>query len=59
MNIPEILNSKYLKLCKYYKGEKNNPYKESEKYLYYVACTRAQHNLVVYNEPKALKKGMN
>ncbi len=29
MNIPEILNSKYLKLCKYYKGEKNNPYKPS------------------------------
>ncbi len=34
----------------------NNPYQEEDKYLYYVACTRAQHNLVVYNEPKALKK---
>lgn len=37
----------------------NDPYREEDKYLYYVACTRAQHNLVVYNEPKALKKGMN
>jgi DNA helicase II / ATP-dependent DNA helicase PcrA len=25
------------------------PYTESEKYLYYVVCTRAQHRLVVYN----------
>ena len=34
----------------------DNPYGEDDKYLYYVTCTRAQHNLVVYNEPKALKK---
>ena len=25
-------------------------YKESEKYLYYVAITRAQHKLIVYNQ---------
>ena len=29
---------------------KDNKYKESEKYLYYVAVTRAQHNLIVYNQ---------
>lgn len=27
----------------------NNKYKENEKYLYYVACTRAQHELIIYN----------
>ena len=30
--------------------EKDNRYKESEKYLYYVACTRAQHQLIIYNQ---------
>lgn len=30
--------------------EKDNKYKESEKYLYYVACTRAQHQLIIYNQ---------
>ena len=34
----------------------DNPYLEEDKYLYYVACTRAQHDLVVYNEPKILNK---
>lgn len=29
---------------------KDNKYKENEKYLYYVAVTRAQHNLIVYNQ---------
>ena len=29
---------------------KDNKYKDSEKYLYYVAVTRAQHNLIVYNQ---------
>lgn len=29
---------------------KDNQYKESEKYLYYVAITRAQHNLIIYNQ---------
>ncbi len=33
-----------------------NEYEEEDKYLYYVACTRAQHDLVVYNEPKMKKK---
>lgn len=28
----------------------NNPYTEKEKYLYYVACTRAQHRLIIYNQ---------
>jgi DNA helicase-2/ATP-dependent DNA helicase PcrA len=30
--------------------EKDNPYTEEEKYLFYVACTRAQHQLIVYNQ---------
>lgn len=34
----------------------DNPYVEEDKYLYYVACTRAQHNLTIYNEPKTFKK---
>ncbi len=29
---------------------KNNKYKPEEKYLYYVACTRAQHQLIIYNQ---------
>lgn len=29
--------------------DKNNKYLDSEKYLYYVACTRCQHELIVYN----------
>ena len=37
-------------------NNQDNPYKEDDKYLYYVACTRAQHELVVYNEPKDIKK---
>ncbi len=32
--------------------ESHNYYKEEEKKLYYVACTRAQHQLIVYNQPK-------
>ena len=27
----------------------NNKFKSEEKYLYYVACTRAQHELLIYN----------
>ena len=30
--------------------DKDNKYKDSEKYLYYVACTRAQHQLIIYNQ---------
>ena len=30
-------------------NDENNKYKENEKYLFYVSCTRAQHNLIVYN----------
>ncbi len=29
--------------------DEDNKYTENEKYLFYVACTRAQHNLIVYN----------
>lgn len=29
--------------------DRDNKYKENEKYLFYVACTRAQHNLIIYN----------
>jgi len=28
----------------------NNKYNENEKNLYYVACTRAQHELIIYNQ---------
>ena len=27
----------------------DNGYMEKDKYLYYVTCTRAQHNLIIYN----------
>ena len=30
--------------------DKDNAYTKDEKYLYYVACTRAQHQLVIYNQ---------
>ena len=29
-----------------------NKYQEKDKYLFYVACTRAQHNLIIYNNSK-------
>lgn len=29
---------------------KDNKYTQDEKYLYYVACTRSQHQLVIYNQ---------
>ena len=35
-----------------------NEFSEDDKYLYYVGVTRAQHSLIVYNEPqKIMKKG--
>ena len=37
-------------------NDMDNSYSEEEKCLYYVACTRAQHDLVIYNEPKGLRK---
>lgn len=30
--------------------DKENKYTKEEKYLYYVACTRCQHQLIVYNQ---------
>lgn len=30
--------------------DENNEYQEKDKYLFYVVCTRAQHNLTVYNQ---------
>ena len=30
--------------------DKLNKYKDTEKYLYYVACTRSQHQLIIYNQ---------
>ena len=30
--------------------DKDNSYKPNEKYLYYVACTRSQHHLIIYNQ---------
>lgn len=35
----------------------NNPFTENEKFLYYVASTRAQHKLTIYNEPLIKSKG--
>lgn len=32
--------------------EKSNPYEYKERYLYYVACTRSQHHLIIYNQKK-------
>ena len=32
--------------------DKNNPYEYSERFLYYVACTRSQHHLIIYNQKK-------
>ncbi len=29
--------------------EKNNAFTHDERYLYYVACTRSQHHLIIYN----------
>lgn len=31
-------------------ADDNNEYQEKDKYLFYVVCTRAQHNLTVYNQ---------
>ena len=33
----------------------DNKYTKEDKYLYYVACTRAQHNLIIYNGNETLK----
>ena len=30
--------------------DKDNKFTEKEKYLFYVACTRCQHQLIVYNQ---------
>lgn len=30
--------------------DKDSRFKEEDKYLYYVSCTRAQHNLIIYSE---------
>ena len=32
--------------------DKDNKYQEKDKHLFYVACTRAQHNLIIYNNSK-------
>jgi DNA helicase II / ATP-dependent DNA helicase PcrA len=34
--------------------DENHEYREKDKYLFYVVCTRAQHNLTIYNQ-KTLK----
>ena len=34
----------------------DNPYEEEEKYLYFVASTRAEHCLIVINEPEKVMK---
>ena len=30
--------------------EQNNTFNYEERYLYYVACTRSQHHLIIYNQ---------
>lgn len=32
--------------------DEDNKYQGKDKYLFYVACTRAQHNLIIYNNSK-------
>ena len=32
--------------------DEDDKYQEKDKYLFYVACTRAQHNLIIYNNSK-------
>ena len=32
--------------------DEDNKYQEKDKYLFYVACTRVQHNLIIYNNSK-------
>lgn len=32
--------------------DEDNKYQKKDKYLFYVACTRAQHNLIIYNNSK-------
>ncbi|MDY4858376.1 MAG: UvrD-helicase domain-containing protein [Bacilli bacterium] len=32
--------------------DEDNKYQEKDKYLFYVACTRSQHNLIIYNNSK-------
>lgn len=32
--------------------DEDNKYQEKDKHLFYVACTRAQHNLIIYNNSK-------
>lgn len=40
-------------------NNKEDSYDENDKCLYYVACTRAQHSLTIYNEPeKVMRKGV-
>ena len=36
--------------------EKDHRYKEKDKHLFYVVCTRAQHSLAVYNQEPVLKR---
>ncbi len=40
-------------------SSKDNRYKEKDKSLFYVVCTRAQHSLVVYNGPVLKCEGKN
>ena len=37
-------------------SRKNHDYKERDKYLFYVVCTRAQHSLAVYNQETLVKR---
>lgn len=34
----------------------DNLYREEDRYLYYVVCTRAQHQLIIYNQKNLIKK---
>lgn len=33
-------------------NDQDNKYEDKDRYLFYVACTRAQHNLIIYNGQK-------
>ena len=55
-----IISESYLKSvnCMYEILElmKENEYKEKDKYLFYVVCTRAQHVLSIYNQKEIIRK---
>jgi len=38
--------------------DRGTPYAESERHLYYVVCTRAQHRLIIFNPPTITQRSL-